>query len=474
MPIFFENIPSEYFIYSVYGSTFLFLSFAIFIKDMKGSDLRLAESLWMLGMFGLTHGIHELMELYPLIEGARMSLHQLFQAELVSVLVLVVSFLFLLQFGVVLIGKGRSRERLWTMAIPAGLFLVWCIFLWVAGFRESMRFLGQAETGARYLFGLAGSLLTAYGLMAYSREIRMLSRSVSRHLWYAGAMFICYGIFTGVFVTRFAVIRLPFPIELLRAVSAMVITYFIIKALNIFNIETRRRIEQQTRHLVQTEKLTSLGQLAAGIAHEINNPLTNASLGIQTMKLRLAAQERGGELEKKLDAIERNIDKAAAIARELLQFSRQRESEFSPVNVNRVVRGALTLLEYKIKNIAVKQDLTEVPDVMGDAGKLEQVIINILSNAVEAMPGGGAITIETARSGAHVRIRIRDSGAGIPETHLSRVFDPFFTTKETGRGTGLGLSISYGIIKDHHGTIEVDSTGRQGTTVTILVPERKL
>ena len=472
MPVFFENIPSEYFIYSVYGSTFLFLSFAIFIKDMKGSDLRLAESLWMLGMFGLTHGIHEFLELYPLIEGARMSLHQLFQAELVSVIVLVLSFLFLLEFGAVLIGRGRSNERLWTMVIPAGLVLVWVVFLLASGFRESMRFLGLAETGARYLFGFAGSLITAYGLISYSREIRVLSRSVSRHLWLAGATFICYGVFTGVFITRFSIIRLPFPIELVRAVCAMVITYFIIKALNIFNIETRRRIEQQTRHLVQTEKLTSLGQLAAGIAHEINNPLTNASLGIQTVKLRLNAQERGTELEEKLDAIERNIDKAAAIARELLQFSRQRESEFSPVNVNRVVRGALTLLEYRLKNIMIKQDLAEVPEVMGDAGKLEQVIINILSNAVEAMPDGGTVTIETARAGAQVRIRVRDSGAGIPEKNLSRVFDPFFTTKETGRGTGLGLSISYGIIKDHHGTIDVDSAG-EGTIVTILIPERK-
>jgi signal transduction histidine kinase len=469
----FINIPTEYLIYFLYGSAFLFLSFAIFIKDMKGSDLKLADSLWLLGMFGLTHGMHELMAMYPLIEGANLSMQELFNAKLVSLVVLVLSFLFLLQFGLILTFSTRNRGPLWPSAITASLLLAWVAFATAHGTPMTMLFLMQAERSARLVLCLAGALLTAYGLMVYSQEIKVLSRSVSRHLRYAGVAFVFYGVFAGVFVTRFSVIALPFPIELLRGGTAIVVTYFIVKALNIFNIEMRKRIEQQTRQLVQMEKLTSLGQLAAGIAHEINNPLTNASLGIQTLKLKFAANTGGSEIVEKLDAVERNIDKASVIARELLQFSRQRESEFSLVNMNSIVRGALTLLQYKLKNILVRQDLAEVPEVPGDAGKLEQVIINVLSNAVEAMPQGGTISIVTSRSRAGVRVRIEDTGPGIPEGNLTRVFDPFFTTKEPGAGTGLGLSICYGIIKDHHGTIDVSSMKGKGTTVMITIPERK-
>lgn len=469
----FVNIPSEYVIYFLYGSAFLFLSFAIFIKDMKGSDLKLADSLRLLGMFGLSHGLHEFLQLYPLVEGSHLSLEQIFNVKLLALVVLVVSFLFLVQFGLTLTRKDDDRRRLWPKVIPALLVLAWLAFTARQDFPMTLRFLGHAERGARFIIGLSAALLTGHGLMAHSHEIRVLSRSVSRHVWFAGVTFIFYGVFAGIFVTRFSIIALPFPVELLRGICAILITYFIVKALNIFNIETRKRIDQQTRYLVQMEKLTSLGQLAAGIAHEINNPLTNASLAVQTLKLKLQASDNGDQIVEKLEAVERNIDKASRIARELLQFSRQRESEFAPVNMNSVVRAAMTLLQYKVKNILVKQDLAEVPDVMADAGKLEQVFINILSNAVEAMPGGGTITIETARVGAGVRVRIQDTGGGIPEKNLSRVFDPFFTTKETGRGTGLGLSICYGIIKDHHGTIDVTSVMEKGTTVTITIPERK-
>ncbi len=473
MLTYFINIPTEYFIYFLYGSAFIFLSFSIFIRDMKGSELKLADSLWLLGLFGLTHGLHELLAMYPLVEGPHLSMQELVNAKLVSLIVLVLSFLCLLQFGLVLTLSARNKRALWSYGIPTALVLAWVAFIATRASTMTMRSLGQAEASARLLFCFTGALLTAYGLMAYSHEVKVLSRSVSRHLWYAGAAFIFYGVFAGVFATRFSVIALPFPVELLRGGAAIVITYFITRALNIFNIEMRARVARQTRHLIQTEKLTSLGQLSAGIAHEINNPLTNASLGIQTLKLKFAASGSGSEIVEKLDAVERNIDKASVIARELLQFSRQRESEFSPVSMNGVIRGALTLLQYKLGNILVRQELAELSDVLGDAVKLEQVIINVLSNAVEAMPQGGTITITTSRSKAGVRVRIEDTGPGIPEENLTRVFDPFFTTKEPGSGTGLGLSICYGIIKDHRGTIDVSSAAAKGTTVTITIPERK-
>jgi len=469
----FDNIPTVYLIYIFYGGAFLFLSVAIAMKDLRASDLKLARILRLLGLFGLTHGVHELLQIYPLIVGESLTLQDIYHVRAVSLGFFLMSYLFLLQFGSSLVRATHYRRTRWLSGLPVVLFLLWITFLAYRGFTMDLQFLRQAAIGARYTFGLASGTLTAYGLIVYSRELTHLSRSVSKKLRYAGITFGFYAFFAGILSSDLARLLLPVPVEVLRGLSAILITYFIIKALNIFDIETRKNIEQQARLIVQSEKLTSLGQLAAGMAHEINNPLTNASLAIQMMRTQLKDRRcsEASALEK-LAAIERNIDRASLIARELLQFSRKREPAFAPLDINGVIRGALTLLQYKLKGIVVRQDLEDLPEVMGDPGKLEQVFINVLSNAVDAMHKGGTISIKTMRLDAGVRVRIEDTGEGIAEKDLIRVFDPFFTTKEPGTGTGLGLSICYGIIKDHQGTMDIASKVNKGTTVLITIPER--
>ena len=265
---------------------------------------------------------------------------------------------------------------------------------------------------------------------------------------------------------------LPIPIELLRGVVAFFIACFIAKALNIFDIETRKKIEQQSRLLVQAEKLASLGQLAAGIAHEINNPLTNASLGVQTLKRSIQVDGGCVAIVEKLDAVERNIDQASVIAQELLQFSSQRESAVSPIAINEVIQGTLTLLQYKLRQVAVEYAPAQLPEIIGDAGKLQQVFINIISNSIEAMPEGGTVSIATFAQGDELTVKISDTGTGIKAENISKVFDPFFTTKEIGSGTGLGLYLCYGIIRQHKGSIGITSTPGMGTILTINLPTK--
>jgi two-component system NtrC family sensor kinase len=474
----FDNITPIYLLYLFYGAAFLFMGVAIVAKDMKGSDLQLADKLWLLGAFGFLHGAHEWLELGPLIEGANLSFQQIFVVKAASTFLVALSFIFLLRFGISLVRVIDDKRKRWVRTVPAFLFLLWFFFVWHEGFHGNpfhvdLQALRQADLGARYTFGLTGGLMTAYGLIAYSREVSFLSRPASKKLYYAGITFVFYSVFAGIFSSGYTALRLPVPIEMLRGVSAFFITYFIAKGLNIFDVETRKKIEKQTRRLVQTEKLTSLGLLASGIAHEINNPLANASLGIQTLRTRLKTSGAGQEVEGKLDAVERNIDRASAIAQELLLFARQRETEFVPLNINTVIKGALTLLKHKLNGITLQEDLSPVPEVLGDPGKLEQVFINVLSNALEAMPEDGALTLSTSLQEDHIVVRVSDTGNGIVAEDLSKVFDPFFTTKEIGQGTGLGLSICYGIVKQHQGTIRISSTTSKGTTLTIKLPSRE-
>jgi len=244
-----------------------------------------------------------------------------------------------------------------------------------------------------------------------------------------------------------------------------------------------QRVEERSRELhaaqdrlIQSEKLASLGQLAASIAHEINNPLT----GILTYA-RLLARKLGSEIPegegrrailRQLALVERETDRCCAIVRNLLEFARQREPKVEPVDLNRVVGEALSLVGNRltIQGIALDRRLEPLPEVPADAGQLRQVIVNILLNACEAMGAGGKLTVASRSAGAEdgVEVAIGDTGPGIPPEHLGRIFDPFFTTKE--KGTGLGLSVAYGIVQRHGGRIEVRSRPGEGTTMTVRLP----
>lgn len=262
-----------------------------------------------------------------------------------------------------------------------------------------------------------------------------------------------------------------------------------------------RRVEERTRELreaqaqlVQTEKLASLGKLSASIAHEINNPLS----GILTYAKLLSRKLRTGvpDLEgvhsalQQLALVERETQRCVTIVRNLLDFARQREPSFQVVEVSRVVEEALSLLEHRmaIQNVQVTREFAPVLAVRADFGQLRQAFVNVLMNACEAMPEGGALRVltrevalpETGKGGPPparekagpptrmAEVVIADTGQGIPQEHLSRIFDPFFTTKE--KGTGLGLSVVYGIVEKHGGKVALESQVGRGTTVTLRFP----
>jgi signal transduction histidine kinase len=242
-----------------------------------------------------------------------------------------------------------------------------------------------------------------------------------------------------------------------------------ISALNIFDTETKRKLEKQVKRVEQSEKLISIGRLAAGVAHEINNPLANASLNVEILRNRLKHLDNP-EVMTRLGNMEKNIGKAAAIAKELLQFSRDTKSDMIPIDINSIIKGSLTLMEHKFREMSVHTDLSDTPELTGDPVKLEQVLMNILDNAQFAMQPGDEIRIESSFHNGSVEITVTDSGKGISQESLPKVFDPFFTTKEVGVGTGLGLSICYGIIDQHKGEISIESKDGEGTRVTITLP----
>jgi PAS domain S-box-containing protein len=233
------------------------------------------------------------------------------------------------------------------------------------------------------------------------------------------------------------------------------------------DISSRVQLEEQ---LQISEKMASIGLLAAGVAHEVNTPLTGISSFTQ-MLLQSAAPD--DPKTKVLEKIERQTFRAAKIVNGLLNLARPAQTDMGPVEINAVINDVLSLLEHQLRTgrIQVRKELaTEAPVVQGIEYKLQQVFLNLFLNARDAMPRGGWLTIATRADADGARVEVADTGSGIPAEQLSRIYDPFFTTKDIGKGTGLGLSITYGIVREHGGTITCESVEGQGTRFTLTLP----
>jgi PAS domain S-box-containing protein len=233
------------------------------------------------------------------------------------------------------------------------------------------------------------------------------------------------------------------------------------------DITSRVQLEEQ---LQISEKMASIGLLAAGVAHEVNTPLTGISSYTQML---LDQADPEDPRTKLLEKIERQTFRAAKIVNGLLNLARPAQVETGPVDVNAVVNDVLALLEHQLRNskIQVRKELsTATPIVQGIEYKLQQVFLNLFLNARDAMPRGGWLSVCTRRENGSAVVEVSDTGSGIPTEHLSRIYDPFFTTKAIGKGTGLGLSITYGIVQEHGGTITCESAEGQGTRFALTLP----
>jgi PAS domain S-box-containing protein len=233
------------------------------------------------------------------------------------------------------------------------------------------------------------------------------------------------------------------------------------------DITARVQLEEQLRI---SEKMASIGLLAAGVAHEVNTPLTGISSFTQML---LEGADPQDPRTRLLEKIERQTFRAAKIVNGLLTLSRPASSDRASVDLNIIITDVLALLEHQFEShrIRVRRDLNDAPVAMlGQEQKLQQVFLNLFLNARDAMPKGGWLSVSTRLDAGKVLVEVSDTGSGIPPEYLARIYDPFFTTKATGHGTGLGLSISYGIVREHDGAIECDSVIGQGTKFSVSFP----
>jgi signal transduction histidine kinase len=267
------------------------------------------------------------------------------------------------------------------------------------------------------------------------------------------------------------------------------------------------RLKFAQSQLVQSEKMASLGQLVAGIAHEINNPVTFISAGVESLntnleevrqvldiyhkltaanvkeklkeieklKEKVEYKEALREINKLIESIKTGTERTTEIVKGLRTFSRLDEDVLKIANIHEGLDSTLILLRNKYKQrIEIEKHYGDIPEIECYPGQLNQVFMNILSNAIDAIDDKGTITISTVKLNDKVQVSIKDTGRGIPENIRTKIFEPFFTTKEVGHGTGLGLSISHGIIEKHRGSIKVISEVGKGSGFVIVLPVKQI
>ncbi len=231
----------------------------------------------------------------------------------------------------------------------------------------------------------------------------------------------------------------------------------------------------------RAEKLAAVGRLAAGVVHEINNPLATIAACAEALEQRIdegafEMSDSAEDLTEYLGLIKSEAFRCKTITTDLLDFSRIRAGDRTPMDAGDIVRSAANLVSHQKRGVGIEQHIEiepDLPPVSVDGGQIQQAVIALATNAIDAMVGGGRLTFRTYTKGSRVVIEVEDSGTGISQENMSKIFEPFFTTKEVGKGTGLGLAVCYGIVSEHDGRISVRSTVGKGTTFSIFLPAQR-
>lgn len=236
------------------------------------------------------------------------------------------------------------------------------------------------------------------------------------------------------------------------------------------------KLKQTQAHLIQNEKMASLGTLLAGVSHEINNPLNfiKGSVTVFEEKFKKDFEDSSATYSKYFEILNEGVSRISNITKSLNHFNYQTPSFTNDCDLSLILNNCLIILKFELKgHIKVETEISDTPLIKGNSGQLHQVFLNIITNSIHSIEDKGKISIETLKSKDSVSVLITDNGKGIDSTNLQKIFDPFYTTKAPGKGTGLGLSIAYNIIKDHLGDIEIKSSLNNGTQVIVKFPVKE-
>ncbi|QIZ77723.1 sensor histidine kinase [Ferrimonas lipolytica] len=453
-------------VYLLYGLVFFTIGCVISFRNFKFSKLAIASALPALALFGFTHALHEWSDLYLNLVDIHQFSHLWVEIQVMRIVKLLVSFLALLWFAWQMLEILAAPHRRWLRYLIPSLLLLYLVAAmvhWSIFPIERSLYLSVQLT--RGIFGLVGGGLAGIALIYYARELSCSNHQGAQAFAYSGISLLAYALAAGLLSSDWGIW-----VPIVRMLCALALLLSLLQALKLFDQEHQQQIEEQQRRVLRGEKLRAIGELASGVAHEIKTPLSYATLGCDLLE---AQSDLSEPQQRQLHRIRHGLERANHISQEVLHFARQSDSSPTNINLAKVVNSALALMQFRLKTFAVEVDVPAELDAIGDAIKVEEVIINLISNAIDASHDTHKIRIHAALYGQYVQIQIIDWGSGMTAAQLKQATNPFFTTKPQGKGTGLGLPICQQIIHQHQGEFLL-SNSATGLTAQFTLPRTAL
>ncbi|WP_298441982.1 HAMP domain-containing sensor histidine kinase [uncultured Ferrimonas sp.] len=449
-------------VYLLYGLVFFTIGCVISFRNLKFSKLAIASALPALALFGFSHALHEWSELYlQLADGQRLQRWWV-EIQLLRIGKLLLSFLALMWFAWQMLEILVTRHRRWfRYLVPAllAIYTVAALVHWsVFPINHSLHLSVHLT---RWMFGLLGGSLAGLALILYGRELSASRHQGAQAFSYAGLALIAYALSAGLLDSHWGLW-----VPLLRMLCAAVLLLALLRALKLFDQEHQDQIEAQQKRILRGEKLRAMGELASGIAHEIKTPLSYATLGCDLLEAQLHGAEGP---QRQLTRIRHGLERASHISQEVLHFARHSEDQVTEVELTEVIQSALALMQYRLKSFDIRLELAPPLHVLGDAVKLEEVVINLLNNAIDACTDIKRVRIWAQPQGTRIVVGVTDWGGGMDPSLITQATSPFFSTKAQGKGTGLGLAICQQIVQQHQGELSLEN-GPSGLVIQFTLP----
>lgn len=463
-------------VFLIYGLSFFVLGLTIFLQPPHKSVFKLIHILWLLGLFGLIHGINEWLDMITLIKA-----HDSYIWNLARTVVLTISFIFLFEFGRRLFNLNFNKEFLGSWVTPAISLAVFTIIFTLKQ---------ERSIWPRYFLCFPGGLLTAQGFLLYYRrnKIALEPFKVRKYFFISAASIGMYGVFSGLLVSRAdffpaSVINnasflnlFGIPVQVFRALCATILAWTCWHILEIFNQEHFHKIKADLDELVatkekliQSESLAALGRISTIISHEFKNELCVMQNSVYYLEMRLENSDE--KVKKQIKILTEEIAETARIIDNIAGFAKNKTLVFKPVNLESLLAAAIKKIKIP-KTIKVEIKIEKnLPLIQADQIQLARVFNNIILNSLQAMEETGSLEIEASGLHDFINILFKDSGTGIKETDRKNIFDPFFSTKN--KGMGLGLVTSKMIIEAHQGRIDIANQVNKGVVVTIQLPVKE-
>ena len=451
-------------IYLIYGLMFFAIFFAILFRSLNNSQIRLAPILPLFAAFGLIHGIHEWSDLYLIIYE-----HEFAASTALTIFKLTklwLSYIVLGIFAWKLIDLTDWAQKAW---VRGSVLIVLVLFVtslfWRHDHENYAFFIHHTESQIRLIFSLGASLLAGSALYNYAGSLERDGHGSSTPFRLVGATLIGYGFATGVVTTE-----LGLWVLVLRTIFATALLVTLWYALRIFDSERDKQNQSLVHQSLQDAKLKELGELTSAVAHEIKTPISSAMMSCDLLAKQLP---RNADFQRQLDRIVYGLSRAAEISQEVLNYAHHKPLERNPLLLNQVIDSALSLNQFRLSTFQVDLEVTPDLQVLADEGLLEQVLSNLLTNAIDASQNKKYIRIQAYQDKLNAIVKIIDHGSGIPLSLIEKATQPFFTTKPKGEGTGMGLALSKQIVMQHGGKLVLfNNDGSDGLTAEIQIPRK--